>query len=346
MIYLDNAATTKPYFIKPYEVFEDDWFNSNSDYSFRANKILEEARNDIKKSLKVESGKVLFFRGATEAINWLADRLEEYRPMPICSSFEHDSVNNRFWSAKDVGKINVCQFVNHITGQIFNIEIISKCKKDEHEFFFSDFTAAIGKVEIPDNLETYCDAIWFSGHKFHTEKGIGAMWISDRLADYLGATNSSNNQYGLVHGTVDVSGAKMLGNAMKTYSRKTYIEELENKCQLFSSIIKRDLDNAGVHCDYVYNNDNKTHAINALTFKDINGDALRNYLINKDIYVGAGHSACSEDADYRVLEAFGLTKEEAERTIRISFSMETTLHEIKYFIEEVIDFYKMYGGIN
>lgn len=346
MIYLDNAATTRPIFFRDYT----HWLNTNTDYAIKEKENLEDARKAVKNYLKVTGGKVLFFRCATEAINWLADRLEEYRPdrpMPICSVYEHDSVNDRFWSTSIwAGEIDVCQFVNNMTGKIFNIEAISKVRDNKREFFLSDFTAAIGKVNIPDNLEEYCDAIWFSGHKFYTEKGIGVMWISDKLANFLGATESPRNQYGLVYGTVDVAGAIMIAKALDWLGLvyADTIDGLEHRSKTLLSIISEEFNKANIKFKYACDDMDRTHAINAIIFEDedMNGDALRYYLNEKEIYVGSGHSACSGEADYRVLEAFGLTKEEAKRTVRISFSCFTTIKEVKEFADAVIDFYRTY----
>lgn len=342
MIYLDNAATTHPIFYRDYT----HWFNTNTDYATKEKENLDYARKTIKNYLKVTGGKVLFFRCATEAVNWLADRFEEYRPMPICSVYEHDSVNDRFWSSNEMVDVNVCQLVNNMTGKIFDIKTISANRDDRHEFFFSDFTAAIGKVDMPDKLEDYCDAIWFSGHKFHTEKGIGVMWISDKLANFLRATEGSRNQYGLVHGTVDVAGAMMIAKALNHLADDytNVVDSLERRSKVLLDTMSQKFNEADIKFKCVCGHEEKSYAINAITFKDeaMNADALRHYLNEKEIYVGSGHSACSGEADYRVLKAFGLKREEAKRTIRISFSNYTTIKEVKEFADAVIDFYRTY----
>ena len=69
-----------------------------------------------------------------------------------------------------------------------------------------------------------------------------------------------------------------------------------------------------------------------------NADVLVQYLSSKGIYVGLAHSACSADADYRVTQAFGISKETAERCIRVSFSEDNTLEDIDALVDGIKEF--------
>ena len=69
-----------------------------------------------------------------------------------------------------------------------------------------------------------------------------------------------------------------------------------------------------------------------------NADVLVQYLSSKDIYVGLAHSACSADADYRVTQAFGISKETAERCIRVSFSEDNTFNDIDALVDGIKEF--------
>ena len=339
LIYLDNAATTKPkYFRKDYSSSLS-WMNTNTEYSTIANEILENCKKSIKETLHLCNGYVLFFRCATEAIEWLSSN----GLYANCSVYEHDSVKNCFnvCTNYDDTSIYAHQYVNQLTGDIFDIETLSQ----KTFFFLSDFTSSVGKVEIPKNLSNFCDAIWFSGHKFYTEKGIGALWISEKLMQWV--SNSQNqttkNQYGLVHGTLDVEGVAMLADALCIECKEEKIQTAEEKYLIFASHIMYKLNAENIKCHYVTHGNGKTHATNALYFEEINADALASYLASQNIYVGLGHSACSEDADYSILmDGYGLTLEEAENVIRISFSKDTTQTEIDILIQRIIYFYNTY----
>ena len=92
--YLDSAATTKPkYFAKDYSY---NWMNSNTNYARSEKQDLDDARKRIMDCLKVKTGKVLFCRCATEAVEWLCDKFKNYADWDddeiFCSPYEHDSV--------------------------------------------------------------------------------------------------------------------------------------------------------------------------------------------------------------------------------------------------------------
>lgn len=88
----------------------------------------------------------------------------------------------------------------------------------------------------------------------------------------------------------------------------------------------------------VISNRLKTCAINAIMFDDINSDSLQQYLSSKQIYIGIGGSACSSLHDFRVLNACGLTNDEASRVVRVSFGDETTERDIDEFVNAVVEY--------
>lgn len=328
MIYLDNAATTQPKFFR--QERSDDWFNSNTPYARREQSSLEMAREQIKKCLNVKDGYVLFFRCATEAIEWLFKASNEWGDIRY-SQFSHDSIVNAHKRLNGVGEseLYVDQLINPITG-----DYVALNPWYLHGFFGCDYTAAIGHTILPKN-PTY-DFIFFSGHKFYTEKGIGAMWISNRLGKYLGASKDPKNQYNLIHGTVDVQGARMLANAMEFVQHYLYFDHmLKELCTQFN------INN--IEFDIVaLNKTSKSSAINAIYLPNINADALQTYLASKDIYIGVAHSACAGTEDYRVLEAMGFSKEIASQTIRVSFSVDNDYNDVKELVKEIKNFQELF----
>ena len=78
--------------------------------------------------------------------------------------------------------------------------------------------------------------------------------------------------------------------------------------------------------------------INAIMFDDINADSLQQYLASKQIYIGIGGSACSSLHDFRVLNACGLTNDEASRVVRVSFGDGTTERDIDEFVNAVVEY--------
>lgn len=358
--YLDHASTSYPiqYFAKDYYIPG----NPNSQHSagLQANQALNEARQRIMDCLGVRSGKVLFCRCATEAVEWLCNKIVKLydknfqicdrRYFVICSKYEHDSVfdccgdvfstTNRLKDWMGLNEIYFHQYVNQLTGTVFPIESIGEQVQSTGAFFGSDFTAAIGHYPPPNNLDSFCDAVWFSGHKFGCEPGIGAIWLSDRLFKYLGGDEDSRNNYGLIHGTPNVSAAVAMSYAMEHAIDEAWV--MEAKTQNLVFYLQKILDKNNIECHVVCDDQSKTYAINAIYLPGFNGDALTQYLSTKSIYISPGHSACSDESDYRVLEAFGLTKEEASQTVRISFGLNTSQEDIDALVNGIVEFKKLF----
>ena len=328
MIYFDNAATTFAYDVgEPWRnQSEKLWFNSNAGYAYKSAQMIDGCRERIRECLGVYGGKVIFTRCATES----AELFARLWPGDInCSMKEHDSVHDLWREGLGV-EVWIQQTVNQVTGEIFDIEQISK----EHKFIALDMTAGIGKVttEIPRN----CQAVWFSGHKFHGPH-MGVLWLSDDFANEF-ATKDSRNQYGILHGTLDCPRIIALTNALEEavsfdalHSRNKTLLNLS--AYLYKKIYDNDLGKM------ISNDFTTIYAIKAYVLNGINADALQQYLAARGIYVGIGASACTGSHDYRVLcGGYGISYDDAQRTIRISFDSENTTQEIDEFIDAVKDF--------
>ena len=355
MVYLDHSATSYPvrYFAKDYYIHGNP--NSLHAMGLQANRALNEARDSIKKCLGVKSGKVLFCRCATEAVEWLCSCFNGPYVSTLktnCSVYEHDSVRDccyNIWNFNDAinsmspNSIYLHQHTNQLTGVVFHIESIGKQVQSAGAFFGSDFTAAIGHYPIPDNLDSFCSAVWFSGHKFGCEPGIGAIWLSDRLFKYLAGTEDNHNEYNLLHGTPNVSAAVAMSYAME-HAIGHAEDNNKRYLKLASHLFDKLINEHNITAALVGQDQPKTHAINAVYLPNINSDALVQYLSSKGIYISPGYSACashSEDAS-RVLEAFGLTKEEASQTVRISFGENTSMGDIDALVDGIVEFKELF----
>lgn len=343
-VYLDWASTAPVhYFAKDYYIPGNP--NSNHAMGLQANQALNEARQRIMDCLGVKSGKVLFCRCATEAVEWLCRQFRD--GCVYVYPFEHDSTYALGKPAQGIfpGYYNLYlhQYVNQLTGTVFNIESIGKQVKSVGGYFGSDFTATIGHYPIPDNLDSFCSVVWFSGHKFGCEPGIGAIWLSDRLFKYLGGSEDNRNEYGFIHGTPNVSAAVAMSLAMRHAVREAKTNNIVWK-QLVNYMCTKLLENGILHHIQDIENTNKAYAINALYLPNINADALTQYLSSKSIYISPGHSACTSDNNQatRVLEAFGLTKEQASQTVRISFGENTSMGDIDALVDGIVEFKKLF----
>ena len=240
-------------------------------------------------------------------------------------------------------KIVYWMMVNNITGTVFNVEEIGRLCHKYGAYYIMDAVAAVGHYPISNNLESFCDCLITSAHKYGGPQGTGCMWISDRFAKFLGLSDDSHEEYGLIHGTPNVSAAVAMSYAMKHAVREAKTNNIVWG-QLVNYMCTKLLENGILHHIQDIENTNKTYAINALYLPNINGDALTQYLSSKSIYISPGHSACTSDDNHatRVLEAFGLTKQEASQTVRVSFGESTSQEDIDALVQGIVEFKEMF----
>lgn len=272
----------------------------------------------------------------------------------IGSVYEHDAIFRYLdLYVHDIGELErvlqmypeedkiVCwMMVNNITGVVFNVEEIGRLCHKYGAYYIMDAVAAIGHYPINNNLESFCDCLITSAHKYGGPQGTGCMWVSDRFAKFLRLSDDPHEEYGLLHGTPNVSAAVAMSYAME--HAIDVVLMMQDRWQNLTFHLQRMLNKNGVECDLVCNDQPKTYAINALYLPTLNADALTQYLSTKSIYISPGHSACADNDDYRVLEAFGLTKEEASQTVRISFGESTTQEDIDALVQGIVEFKNLF----
>ena len=336
MIYLDYAATN-PFTKYPCSQYGQ-FLNPNANYAYKEQKLLDDCANRVKAAIGAKSGKVVFGGTSSQLIENLMNRAK--RNTVICSKYEHDSFLR--YNYDSVGKIEeipnaianmpesygkmlmMWQGVNNITGEIFPVEQIGTICHGFNSFYICDMTAMIGKAPIPVNINQWCDCAVWSGHKLGTDGGIGAMWLSDKFNDWLGDFK--------LHGTPNLAGAMAITDATEDACKSSMKHYTDLYMYLYDKLV-----NANIQFR-VISNRLKTCAINAIMFDDINADSLQQYLASKQIYIGIGGSACSSLHDFRVLNACGLTNDEASRVVRVSFGDETTERDIDAFVNAVVEY--------
>lgn len=340
MIYLDYAATN-PFTKYPCSKYGQ-FLNPNANYAYKEQKLLDDCANRVKAAIGAKSGKVVFGGTSSQLIenlmNYEINGKRRFTEYVIGSKYEHDSFD-RFLVTR-VANIDqlidgitknrgyrgcvIWQGVNNITGEIFPIEQIGTMCHWFNAFYICDMTAMIGKAKIPANIDQWCDCAVWSGHKLGTEGGIGAMWLSDKFNEWL-------NDFKL-HGTPNLAGAMAISDATEDACKSPMKHYTDLYMHLYGKLV-----NANIQFQ-VISDRLKTCAINAIMFDDINADSLQQYLASKQIYIGIGGSACSSLHDFRVLNACGLTNDEASRVIRVSFGDGTTERDIDAFVNAVVEY--------
>lgn len=326
MVFLDYASTCP---IVKFSSKQHDGFhcNPNAAYAYEERKVLMDCEERIKAAIGVKSGHVLYFRCATEAIDWLLHETDSWNDTWGHSPYEHDAC--LFGIRRRPDKLMsldfyIHQWVNHVTGEIFDLKTIRSqlhktCK------LIVDATAGFGKAKLPSGLDNIADALFMSGHKIGCPE-LSFMWLSDNLCEWLGAAKDIRNQWGLHHGSLSVASVLALTDAVEWACENG--DRVDGHSVRLYVQMNDMLDKARVEHHDVLEHQMFTCSINAIRLNGINADALQQFLASRGIYVGVGGSACSAAHDYRVLRAYGLTDGEASEVIRVSFGDKTTASDI------------------
>lgn len=343
MVFLDYASTCP---IVKFSSQQYDGFhcNPNAAYAYTERKALMDCEERIKAAIGVKSGHVLYFRCATEAIEWLYHATIKRADCIWwrCSPYEHDACQFGYEAkanlVPDAIDFYIHQWVNHITGEIFNLKTIRSqlhktCK------LIVDATAGFGKAKLPSDLDNIADALFMSGHKIGCPE-LSFMWLSDNLCKWLGAAKDIRNQWGLHHGSLSVASVMALTDAVKWACENG--DRVDGHSVRLYVRMNDMLDKARVEHHDVLEHQMFTCSINAIRLNGINADALQQFLATRGIYVGVGGSACSAAHDYRVLRAYGLTDDEASEVIRVSFGDETTASDIEALVEGIKEYKGMF----
>ena len=345
MVFLDYASTCP---IVKFSSKQHDGFycNPNAAYAYAERKTLMDCEKRIKAAIGVKSGHVLYFRCATEAIDWLFGETNKWRADWIHSPYEHDACRFGYEVEEnlvtDAIDFYIHQWVNHVTGEIFDLKTI-RSQLPETCKLIVDATAGFGKANLPSDLDNIADALFMSGHKIGCPE-LSFMWVGDNLCEWLGAAKDIRNQWGLHHGSLSVASVLALtdavewacenGDRVDWHSSVLYIQMnnlLDEACIEYHDVIEDVIE----HPAY-------TASITAIRFNGINADALQQFLASRGVYVGVGGSACSAAHDYRVLRAYGLTDGEASEVIRVSFGDETTSSDIEALVEGIKEYRRQF----
>jgi len=360
MIYLDNAATTKPYqsaveILTNYNLAE--FYNPSSVYlpAFLIKQQIKQARNTLSQLLHCKETELTFTSGATEGNNFFLQGIvtgresEEY----IFSLGEHSSTYEvanllkqkgsivHFVSLKANGQVNVEELlsflnqntrlvsvmhVNNETGAINDIKnIVAKVKQiNPKTLFHCDGVQAFGKIEV-NVKDLGVDSYIISAHKIHAPKGVGAIFIKSGVFVkplILGGGQEENRR----SGTENVGGILAMVHSAEIMN-KNLTDHFKKVIELNKRFVQNMSNLEGIEWNRV--GEEYSPYILSMSVRGIKGEILVHSLEN-EVLISTG-SSCSSNQKHsgnRVLQAMGFKKAQIEGNIRISFSEQTTIEEI------------------
>ena len=357
MIYLDNAATSKP-LMQCVENAEKyllrEYYNPSALYAEGYNLHLElkEARRIILSFIADESNfSLTFTSGGTEADNQ-AIFCGGKRGNIVTTLGEHSAVFSsaeelkqrgtevRFANLNSDGSVNTEHLlsliddktslvsvihVNNETGAINDIFKISEKVKNKNKYalFHSDGVQAFGKIafKLTKNIDLYS----VSAHKIGGLKGCGALIKRKNLVIKPFIFGGGQEQ-GLRSGTENVFAIKCFGDASENaYERinESY-EKVKRLNDVLRSLLDRDIFK-------ILSYEEASPYILAVSAIGLRGETILHEADDNGLIIGTG-AACSSNAKKRfsrVVLACGADEKTADGVLRLSFSSENTMSEIK-----------------
>lgn len=366
MIYLDNAATTKPSeaatnaFLQATEEFGNP--SSLHGIGLRMEKLISSARKTLADKMSVDSKNIYFTSGGTEANNLAvlgtADALKRRGRRVITSKIEHPSVLEAFrylekngFDVKYIdvnpdGRVNIdclqsnitedttlvsIMHVNNETGVIQPIKEISKIVRETAPNckIHSDCVQSFGKLPVnPDSMGV--DMVSISAHKIHGFKGTGVLYTKNK---HISPILHGGEQQGEVRPGTENTGGILAFAAAAEECKQNYAD-MQNKRAIMRDLLLAKSDKVKVNGSCEFN----SGSVLNVSFPGIKAEILLHSLERHEIFVSTG-SACSSHKPQpsHVLQAMGVAPADIAGAVRISFCESTSEEDIVYAAEKIAD---------
>ena len=366
--YLDNSATTrcseraKDLMVK---VLMEDYGNPSSLHTMGvvAERYIKEAKERIAKTLKADEKEILFTSGGTESDNLalIGGALANKRNGNhiIITSVEHAAVSQPALYLQEQGfeitylpvdaqgrvKMSALEavlrpdtimvstmLVNNEVGAVMPVEEIAKMvhEKSPKALYHVDAIQGFGKYHIyPKRMGI--DLLAVSGHKIHGPKGVGFLYINEKVK-IIPQILGGGQQRGMRSGTDNVPGIAGLGVAAGQIYRNLD-ENVEHMYQLKEHIAKGLSEIEDIRINGMPLREGAPQIL-SISVMGVRSEVLLHSLEDKGIYISAG-SACSSHKrkPSATLSAMGMSKDQIESTVRLSFCEENTIEEADYFLD-------------
>ncbi|MCQ2472812.1 MAG: cysteine desulfurase [Saccharofermentans sp.] len=376
MIYFDNSATTfvsEKVRAKLMELTEDSVSANPGALHKLGNKAIdlyEGIRKETAELLGAKPGEIFFTSCATESANTaikgymsrnkragnavISTRTEHKATLECLEYLSKLGYEIRYLKVDKSGKptmesleeeltkggvaLACFTLVNNETGSILPIDDITKSIKkiSPSTVIYLDCVQALGKM--PVNLSTIgADMASFSGHKIHSVKGNGVLFIKNgvKIDPFI---LGGGQQEGMRSGTQSPLLAGAFLEALKEVSAG--IPEAYDKTTEINSYLRKELVARGAQ---ILSPDDALPYVLNVSFKGFESETMLHCLEIYDIYVSTV-SACSAKAkkvSYVLLE-MGIDRKTAANAVRLSFSRHNTMDEAKEFISRVDEIYEQF----
>lgn len=365
-IYLDNAATTKPYeeVIQVAETYmRDKWYNPSALYkpATRLYREIKQAKENVAKFIGCDPDELIWTSGSTEANNTVLNSF--FRISILSSAVEHNDIVEREkanaidYKAHEIavnrdGTINFESLNNKLemlseeqpfpdklvtviggNNEIGTINNIKKIAETVHQYkkcyCHCDMTQML--CHVPFSVHDLgVDYASFSAQKIHGLKGFGMLYV--RKGVPFKTFCYGTQQGGRRAGTENVVGIMTTAKAIELCDFGEQVE-LSTKRDYFIKQLKEEFN---VQINGSLTNRLPNNISCTFVNQRMDAEALVYMLDMDNIYISTG-SACNSRKNERskVLQAIGLSDDDIDRTVRMTLPEDITYSQIDYVIDKL-----------
>ena len=360
MIYLDNAAGTRPYpevINTITDILANHWGNASADTSFGgdARVIIDKVTRQVANDINCKPSEIIWTSGACEANSMaILGFTHRYPTHLFTSRLEHTSINEMLKVASELNKIGFIKndkdgfislkdlesqlmidvdawdtclvsisFANSEFGTIQDIKAISKIVHANGGYLHVDATQMYPWYQI-DVQDLGIDLMSVSGQKFNCVKGVGFLYVKGGID--IAPIIYGSQQDGRRGGTYPTHLIAAFGKALditRKHDVCDVIADLRNK------LLHRLLCIDGTHLNGPDINGNRLPNNISLTIDGVKAELLVAMCDLMGVIIAKG-SACKsyEPTPSEALLAIGLTNKQALNTIRISLDRFNSLADV------------------
>mgnify|MGYP006225965571 FL=1 len=369
-VYLDNAATTPiaSEVIEEIQPYLNNYFgNPSSTHAFgrKTKNAIEINRKKIADLIRAKNNEIIFTSGGTEADNMalrcavfdlnvkriITTKIEHHAVLHTAECLrDQENVEIIFLATDHNGnpdlvqlestlndKVNTLVTLMHANNEIGTLlpikKVASICAKHKHVYFHSDTVQTMGHYTF--NLsETPIDFLTCSAHKLHGPKGVGFLYVNQKISLNPLITGGSQERKNR-GGTENLYGIVGLGKAMEMAyenlaSHQKHIQDLK-------SFMKKELEKIDQRISF--NGETSPEkslytVLNVCFPADVCNSML---LFSLDIHgiAASGGSACSSGSNQGSHVLAELPHQENCQSVRFSFSRFNTQKDVEFTIEKI-----------
>ena len=353
MIYLDYQATTPiasevAHAMEPW--LKDKFANphSPSRWGREAAAVVEVAREQVVRALKLKGGSLAFTGSATEALNWalkgIAEQATPGRNRIITVATEHaavldtcewlagkgldltvlpvgaDGILDLDELARELDErvlIVAVMLVNNEIGVLQPVGEIAKMAHASGALLLCDAVQAFGRIDIAEGP----DLVALSAHKIHGPKGIGALWMRDGVKPEP-LLHGGGQEQGLRSGTLSPALCVGFGAAAKLAEERC-TKDYDHVRRLWVAATE------ALGHGWIINGSTSHRYCGNLNIRRAGLDGARLIADLRDVAFSLG-SACASGSGRpsHVLRALGLDYRQSRSSVRLGFGRYTTVKEL------------------